>query len=109
MKEKDLIIAKRMLEIEEMLKKNKNLDLYSDEFEYFMLARRMPIEEIKEFINLYDNSRPKYDELRFIRILKTRYNETDKNIIKRIQQVRKIIKYEKIIQDRESFSKKIKK
>ena len=63
----------------------------------------MPIDEITEEINKYDNSYPKLDELEFVNNLCKKYNVDKKAIIERIRNVRVINKYklldkEKILQ-----------
>ena len=86
------IDVKRMLEIE----KNKfcnNIDLEVEELEYLKLAIKMPLDEISELLNLYDNSSPKMDEVKFIVNLQNKYAEPRENVIKRIRQVRHITKY----------------
>ena len=61
--------------------------------------------EIKTFIEFYDNSSPKYDELKFMLMLMTRYDENRDNIIKRIKQVRRIMMYEEKLDESKNFSK----
>ena len=82
-----------MFEIEK-LKFCNYVDLEKEELEYIKMAIKMPIEEIKEFLDTYDASSPKMDEVKFIINLQNKYQETRENIIKRIRQVRHITKYE---------------
>lgn len=70
---------------------------------YVIEAYLMPIDEITEEINKYDNSYPKLDELEFVNNLCKKYNVDKKAIIERIRNVRVINKYklldkEKILQ-----------
>lgn len=85
----------RMIEIEEMIPLGQNASLINEEREYLEFAIRMPLSEMKTFIEFYNSSYPKFDEIKFISILKTRYKESPENVIKRIRQVRKIMEYEK--------------
>ena len=99
----------RMIEIDKNIEMLTTLSLTKDEKEYLETAIKMPTSEIKTFIEFYDNSSPKYDELKFIRMLMTRYNETRQNIIKRIQQVRIIMKYEETLEEDKKLSKVLEK
>jgi len=62
---------------------------------YIIEAYLMPIDEITSEIEKYDNSKPKLDEIAFIKELCTRYNVDRKAIIERIQNVRKINRQKK--------------
>lgn len=95
----------RMIEIEEMISLGQNASLINEEREYLEFAIRMPFSEMKTFIEFYDSSHPKLDEIKFISILKTRYKESQENVIKRIRQVRRIMEYEKKLEESNSFSK----
>ena len=102
------IDVKRMLEIEKL--KNCNyVDLEGEEIEYLNFALKMPLEEIREFLNLYDTSSPKLDEVKFIINLQNKYLETRENIIKRIRQVRHITKYEEGLKNGKKYIFEIKK
>lgn len=57
---------------------------------YILEAYLMPFDEIEKEIERYDNSRPRLDELLFIKELCDRYNVDRKAIIERIQNVRMI-------------------
>jgi len=94
-----------MLEIEGNILIGSNFNLSIGEFEYLKFATKMPLSEIKTFIEFYDNSNPKYDELKFVSMLMARYAESYENIIKRIHQVRRIIQYEKKLEESKNFSK----
>lgn len=105
MKKYKIIKTSRMMEIEEMIPLGQNASLINEEREYLKLAIKMPFSEIRTFIEFYDSSSPKFDELKFVAMLETRYKETRENVIKRIRQVRKIIRYEKKLEENNSFSK----
>ena len=95
----------RMMEIDENIEMFAQLSLTIKEKEYLEFAIKMPTSEVKTFIEFYDNSQPKYDEIKFISMLMTRYNENRDNIIKRIHQVRRIMKYEENLEESKHFSK----
>lgn len=107
--------VEKFIELEQFLKDNilktvtikEGLDsllkLNTIEKNYLILAYLLPKEEIEEAINLYDNTRPRVDELLFVHSLSIKYNVDKNTIIKRIQQVRRIMRYE------ENLSKKSKK
>lgn len=109
MKVSRTIDASRMIEIEENIQLGQRFSLTSLEKEYLEFAMKMPLSEIKTFLEFYDNSRPKYDEIKFVSMLKIRYNETYETVIKRIRQVRRIMKYEKELQEMKTFSKTLNK
>ena len=100
-----IVKASRMIEIDQNIEMLSTFGLTSEEKEYFEFAIKMPTSEIKTFIEFYDNSQPKYDELKFVSMLMTRYSESHDNIIKRIQQVRRIMKYEEKLEESKKFSK----
>lgn len=104
-----IVEISRMIEIEENIEIIAPLRLTKEEREYLEFAIKMPISEITAFIEFYDNSSPKYDELKFVSMLETRYDENRENIIKRIQQVRRIMKYQKEKEESKNFSKVLKK
>ncbi|MBQ9072736.1 MAG: hypothetical protein IJY25_06225 [Bacilli bacterium] len=64
-----------------------------EDWEYFDFACMLPIEEIMEALNDYDNSSPKLDELKFINSLAVKYNVSKYEIIRRIRDIRKINKF----------------
>jgi hypothetical protein len=101
----EVLKPSRMIEIDQNIEMLITFGLTGEEREYFEFAIKMPTSEIKTFIEFYDNSSPKYDELKFISMLMTRYNECRENIIKRIRQVRSVIKYEKQLEEAKNFSK----
>ena len=53
----------------------------------------MPLDEISEFIELYDNSRPRIDELKFVSDLCAKYNTDSKTLTKRVREVRRINRF----------------
>lgn len=99
------IETNRMIEIDQNIEMLTTFGLSDIEREYLELAIKMPTSEIKTFIEFYDNSSPKYDELKFMLMLMTRYDENRDNIIKRIKQVRRIMMYEEKLDESKNFSK----
>ena len=73
------------------------LGFNEEDTKYLVNATIMPIEEIKEYINYYDTN--KCNPINFINEIINKYlngNKEDKNlVIERIQDVRRITKYEK--------------
>lgn len=61
-----------------------------DNANYLIEAYLMPIDEITKEIEKYDSSKPKMDELAFVKELCIRYNVDRKALIERIQNVRRI-------------------
>ena len=59
---------------------------------YITAAYIMPAEQIKKELYDYDHSTPKTDEIVFIRTLQTRYEQSETAVIRRIREVRKLIK-----------------
>ena len=101
----EILEPSRMIEIDQNIEMLTTFSLTEKEREYFEFAIKMPTSEIKTFIEFYDDASPKYDELKFVSMLMSRYNETRENIIKRIRQVRKIIKYEKKLEESKNIFK----
>ena len=64
---------------------------------YKTAAYIMPLEQIAEELRKYDHSSPKMDELRFIHDLQTRYEQSETAVIRRIREVRKLMKTTLII------------
>lgn len=62
---------------------------------YMTAAFIMPYDQIKKSLEDYDNSRPKPDELIFVRDLQRRYVPDKVAVIRRIAEVRKMMKSEK--------------
>lgn len=75
----------------------KVLGFNEEDTKYLVNATIMPIDEIKEYINYYDTN--KCNPINFINEIINKYlngNKEDKNlVIERIQDVRRITKYEK--------------
>lgn len=61
---------------------------HGDCLNYILEAYLMPFDEIDKEIERYDNSKPRLDEILFIKELCVRYNVDRKAIIERIQNVR---------------------
>ena len=76
-----------------------DLQMYFSEFfseievDYLMNACIMPYININEELQMYDTTKPKLDELKFIKDLQTKYNVDEKQIITRIRTIRSINKY----------------
>lgn len=100
-----VIEPSRMIEIDQNIEMLTTFGLTDVEREYIEFTIKMPTSEMKAFIEFYDNSRPRYDEIKFISMLEDRYNESHENIIKRIRQVRRIMTYEKELKESKNFSK----
>lgn len=64
------------------------IEKHGDCLNYILEAYLMPFDEIDKEIERYDNSKPRLDELLFIKGLCVRYNVDRKAIIERIQNVR---------------------
>lgn len=62
---------------------------------YMTAAYIMPFEQIVKELNKYDHSSPKMDELVFIRSLQKRYEQSETAVIRRIREVRKLVKSSK--------------
>ncbi len=60
--------------------------------EYQRLALAMPYAEMKAALNKYDNSHPKMDEIKFVRDLQDKYNQSEQDVLKRIRYVRLVSK-----------------
>lgn len=58
--------------------------------EYCELAKSMPYHEMQDAIKAYDNSKPKMDELEFVKALQTKYAQTKEHVLIRIKYVRKL-------------------
>lgn len=75
-------------EVVEILKKDFNYE----EMLYLLEAYLMPFEEVNDLIKLYDNKKPKMDEIKFINDLGKSYNALPKTVISRIKHVRGVAK-----------------
>lgn len=110
MKKENKISTKRCIELENWLKSNiqntmslEDLieilwNFSKEEREYIIMANQMPKEEIEKSIEYYDSFKglERLDELKFVNDLAQKYSTDRNNIIKRIQQVRSIIRIEKL-------------
>lgn len=59
---------------------------------YMTAAYIMPFEQIVSELYKYDHSVPKMDEIVFIRTLQRHYEQSETAVIRRIREVRKLIK-----------------
>ena len=109
MKNNETIDPIKMLEIDKNLELISSFNLTDIEREYLEFSIKMPTSEVKIFLEFYDNSSPKYDELKFISLLMTKYSESRENIVKRIRQVRNVMNYEKKLEESKNFSKVLEK
>ena len=66
---KEEITVEKMYELENLRFANNLIELNEVELKYFDLAIKLPREEIKEYLNLYDTSSPKLDEIKVIIML----------------------------------------
>lgn len=93
----------RKSEIEELLEEIKSKSVlklieegYSlEEISYLCRAILMPLKELAEFIEIYDTSRPRVDELKFVDDLCQKYHTDKKTLTARIREVRRINKFRK--------------
>lgn len=109
MENKKVITTNRSIELETWIKENelkimtieeaiKLLSNFSEEERnYIFNAKKLPIEEIAEAIKWYDNYNflQKPDELLFVNNLFRKYRVDKNTIIRRIQEVRRIMNAEK--------------
>lgn len=72
-------------------------DKHEQEINYITAAATMPIDEIRTRLLKYDNSSPKEDEVKMIAELSEKYQQKKSVIIRRIQEVRRIDAYKKLI------------
>ena len=100
---------KRRLEIERKLEIEKNIEVLKnmsvtdlinegydfEELSFLCRATRMPLGEIAEYIEIYDNSKPRIDELKFIKDLCEKYQTDQATLTARIREVRRINKFRK--------------
>ncbi len=73
-------------------KKGKTNSHEEQRINYITAAYIMPFEQIVNELYKYDHSIPKMDEIAFIRTLQTRYEQSETAVIRRIREVRKLIK-----------------
>ncbi len=105
--QKDKITVEKSIDLEIWLFRNCFIDMFDcelfnllitsgfshNEIEYLIRAYYMPFKDILEQLEVYDNSHPHMDELKFISSLKAQYNTDTNTIIKRIRDVRAIDKF----------------
>lgn len=72
-------------------------DKHEQKINYITAASTMPIDEIRTRLSKYDASSPKEDELKMINELSKKYQQKNSVIIRRIQEVRKIDAYCKLV------------
>ena len=110
MQKENKINAKRYIELENWLLNNiqNNMSLEElieilwnfskEEREYIIMAKQMPKEEIEKSIEYYDSFKGlnRLDAIKFVNDLAQKYSTDRETIIKRIQQVRSIIRIEKL-------------
>ena len=110
MKKENKISAKRYIELENWLLNNiQNTmpleelieilwNFSKEEREYIIMANQMPKEEIEKSIEYYDSFKGlnRLDEIKFVNDLAQKYKTDSETVIKRIQQVRSIIRIEKL-------------
>ena len=91
---KDRLDTERKLELEKDIFSGNIIgtidSLTNIELDYVKKSIQRPYQEFKKFIYLYDNAKPKLDELLFIEFLGNLYSSSREEIIKRIQEVRRI-------------------
>lgn len=78
---------------EELLNLLASKNFNQKEIGYLIGAYYMPITDIRKKIAIYDNSRPRIDELAFISALMNQYIYDESVVIKRIRSIRAIDKY----------------
>ena len=78
---------------EELLSLLVSKNFNQKEIEYLISAYYMPIADIRKKISIYDNTRPRMDELAFISALMINYIYDENIVIKRIRNIRAIDKY----------------
>lgn len=73
-------------------KREKTANREEQKINYTAAAYIMPYEDILTELNAYDVSRPKMDEIKFVRNLRSKYNQSETATLRRIREVRKISK-----------------
>ena len=97
------LTTKRKYELEQTIESNNDEFIEIDkslslsELIYLVEAFKMPYQEILDFVNDYDSKR--YNAVIFADYLAEKYGVSRENIIKRVQDVRKISNYTKNIKD----------
>ena len=70
--------------------------------EYQRLANAMPYVQMRDALKKYDESSPKMDEIKFIRDLQNKFNQTEEDVLKRIRYVRQFTKIQENLKQSES-------
>ncbi|MBE6139362.1 MAG: hypothetical protein E7174_02525 [Firmicutes bacterium] len=99
MESKINIDVEKMIELEKHPKDKTLLTDKSHEFIYWLMSLQMPFEEIKQDLIEYDNPSLTIDEQDFISYLRIKYEQPKDRILLRIEQVRKIMEYEKELEE----------
>lgn len=107
------------MELEKWLEENKTqeasieeiFDFFSKKFSpediiYLMDAYRMPKKEIEKFVQLYHETSPKCNELDFVYNLSKLYMVSEKDIIRRIQEINIIKREEKALNNTKKSKKR---
>ena len=71
-------------------KQGKTFNRDEQKMNYMAAACIMPYEDILRELKLYDASHPKMDEIKFVRNLQNKYDQSETAILRRIREVRKI-------------------
>ncbi|MDE5889019.1 MAG: hypothetical protein K2H20_03265, partial [Bacilli bacterium] len=100
------LTVERMIELEFWLADNRpngtdklgamdyfKLYYQGEDFKYLMDAFVMPFQEVKIALIKYDSSHPKMDELAFLADLQSRFYQTPFDMLRRVRQVRRLMKY----------------
>ena len=104
------LTTKRKYELEQTIESNNDEFIEIDkslslsELIYLVEAFKMPYQEILDFVNDYDSKR--YNSVIFADYLAEKYGVSRENIIKRVQDVRKISNYTKNIKSTKKISLK---
>lgn len=64
-----------------------------EESNYLVDAFFMPYQEVRTALVRYDNSHPKMDELIFLADLQSRFSQNSNDVLRRIREVRRIVRY----------------
>jgi len=67
-----------------------NPNLSKEDIAYMARAFKLPKKDFEEYIAIYDSSKPKMDELKFIQYLAKEYQVSHDVILKRISEIRRM-------------------
>lgn len=73
-------------------KKGTPISAEEQKINYKTAAYIMPQEEIMDALHTYDTTRPRMDEIKFVRDLQSRYGQSETAVIRRIREVRRLTK-----------------